>query len=62
VQRKALQAWDEERPLRELLQADPGAAALTPSALDEIFDLESFLVHVDEIFDRTLTTAEVAHV
>jgi hypothetical protein len=35
---------------------------LTPSALDEIFDLESFLVHVDEIFDRTLTTAEVAHV
>jgi adenylosuccinate lyase len=62
AQRNALRAWDEERPLRELLEADPDASALTPSALDEIFDLESFLVHVDEIFDRTLTTSEVAHV
>jgi adenylosuccinate lyase len=62
VQRNALRAWDEERPLRLLLEADPEAAALTASALDEIFDLDSFLVHVDEIFDRTLTTAEVAHV
>ena len=47
VQRNALRAWDEERPLRALLEADPDASALTPSALDEIFDLESFLVHVD---------------
>jgi adenylosuccinate lyase len=62
VQRNALRAWDEERPLRALLEADPDAAALTPSALDEIFDLDSFLVHVDQIFDRTLTTSEVAHV
>jgi hypothetical protein len=35
---------------------------LTPSALDEIFDLESFLVHIDQVFDRTHTTSEVAHV
>ena len=62
VQRNALRAWDDELPLRGLLEADPDASALTPSALDEIFDLESFLVHVDEIFDRTLTTSEVAHV
>jgi adenylosuccinate lyase len=62
VQRNALRAWDEEVPLRRLLEADPDAAALTPSMLDEIFDLESFLMHVDEIFDRTLTTSEVAHV
>jgi adenylosuccinate lyase len=61
VQRNALRAWDEERPLRSLLEADPDAAALDASALDEIFDLDSFLVHVDEIFDRTLTTLEVAH-
>ena len=54
VQRNALRAWDEELPLRGLLEADPGAAALAASALDEIFDLDSFLVHVDEIFDRTL--------
>jgi len=62
VQRNAMRAWDEERPLRALLEADPDASALTPSALDEIFDLESFLVHIDQIFDRTLTTSEVAHV
>jgi adenylosuccinate lyase len=62
VQRNALRAWDEAAPLRALLESDPGAAALTPSMLDEIFDLESFLTHVDEVFDRTLTTSEVAHV
>jgi adenylosuccinate lyase len=62
VQRNALRAWDDERPLRGLLEADPDASVLTPSALDEIFDLDSFLVHIDEIFDRTLTTSEVAHV
>jgi adenylosuccinate lyase len=62
VQRNALRAWDDEQPLRELLEADPDASVLTPSALDEIFDLDSFLMHIDEIFDRTLTTSEVAHV
>ena len=62
VQRNAMRAWDEEVPLRALLEADRDASALTPSMLDEIFDLESFLTHVDEIFDRTLTTSEVAHV
>jgi len=62
VQRNALRAWDDEQPLRELLEADPDASVLTPSALDEIFDLDSFLMHIDEIFDRTLTTSEVSHV
>ena len=37
-------------------------AALGPDALDAAFDLDSFLSHVDEIFDRTLTTLEVTHV
>src|SRR6476646_1463115 len=62
VQRNALRAWDDEQPLRGLLEADPDASVLTPSALDEIFDLDSFLMHIDEIFDRTLTSSEVAHV
>jgi adenylosuccinate lyase len=62
VQRNALRAWDEERSLRALIEGDPDASALTPSMLDEIFDLESFLAHVDDIFERTLTTSEVAHV
>ena len=34
---------------------------LDPAALDAAFDLESFLRHVDEIFDRTLQTLGTAH-
>jgi adenylosuccinate lyase len=63
VQRNALAAWDGEVPLRDLLAADPEVAAVLDAAeLDRIFDLDSLLVHVDEIFDRTLRRPEVAHV
>ncbi|HLK42976.1 MAG TPA: lyase family protein, partial [Thermoleophilia bacterium] len=62
VQRNALAAWDREIALRPLLEADPDAAVLDAAALDEIFDLDSFLRHVDEVFDRTLQTLEVTHV
>jgi adenylosuccinate lyase len=62
VQRNALAAWDRETALRPLLEADPDAAVLDAAALDEIFDLDSFLRHVDEVFDRTLQTLEVTHV
>ena len=63
VQRNALAAWDGELPLRDLLAADPEVAAVLDAAeLDRIFDLDSLLVHVDEIFDRTLRRPEVAHV
>ena len=61
VQRNALRAWDEELPLRGLLESDPDAAVLDAGALDEIFDLDSFLTHVDAIFARVLHTPEVAH-
>jgi adenylosuccinate lyase len=61
VQRNALRAWDEELPLRGLLESDPDAAVLDAAALDEIFDLDSFLTHVDAIFARVLHTPEVAH-
>jgi adenylosuccinate lyase len=54
VQRNALRAWEEELPLRALLEADPEAAVLSAHALDQAFDLDSFLRFVDEIFDRTL--------
>jgi adenylosuccinate lyase len=63
VQRNALAAWDGEVQLRDLLEADAEVTAvLDAAALDGIFDLDSLLVHVDEIFDRTLRRAEVAHV
>jgi adenylosuccinate lyase len=63
VQRNALRAWDEETSFRELLEADPDAMALVDAvALDRVFDLESFLRHVDAIFERTLDALEVEHV
>jgi adenylosuccinate lyase len=62
VQRNALRAWDEELPLRALLGADPEASVLSADALDQAFDLDSFLRFVDEIFDRTLQALEVTHV
>jgi adenylosuccinate lyase len=60
VQRNALRAWDEELSLRALLEADP-EAVLDAEALDQAFDLDSFLRFVDEIFDRTLQALEVTH-
>ena len=63
VQRNALRAWDEETSFRDLLEADPDAMALVDAAaLDRVFDLESFLRHVDAIFDRTLDALEMEHV
>jgi adenylosuccinate lyase len=63
VQRNALRAWDEETSFRALLEADREAMALVDAAaLDRVFDLESFLRHVDAIFDRTLDALEVEHV
>jgi adenylosuccinate lyase len=61
VQRNALRAWDEDVELRGLIEADPAAGALDARTLDEAFDLDAFLRHVDEIFDRTLRTPEVTH-
>jgi len=63
TQRSALRAWDEEVAFRGLLEADPDASALLDTAaLDRVFDLESFLRHVDEIFERTLDALEVERV
>jgi adenylosuccinate lyase len=63
TQRNALRAWDEQVAFRGLLEADADAAALLDAAaLDRVFDLESFLRHVDEIFERTLDALEVERV
>jgi adenylosuccinate lyase len=59
VQRNALRAFEEELPLRQLLEADPEAAALLPDAtLDRIFDLDAALRNAGVAFDRL----ETAHV
>jgi adenylosuccinate lyase len=60
TQRNALRAWDERVPFRALLEADADAAQLLDAAaLDRVFDLDSFLRHVDGIFERTLDAMEV---
>jgi adenylosuccinate lyase len=50
VQRDARAAWDEGRPFREVLEADP-EVTLTPEALDHAFDLSRTLRHVHRFTD-----------
>ncbi len=53
VQRNALRAADERRPLRELAEADPDVTgALTPGRLAACFDDAVYLRHVEEIIGR----------
>ncbi|MGN6122061.1 MAG: adenylosuccinate lyase [Sphingomonas oligoaromativorans] len=55
VQRNAMKVWesDGELSLLELLKADPEVtAALTPSEIEDKFDLGYHFKHVDTIFDR----------
>jgi adenylosuccinate lyase len=58
VQRNAMQAWDEERDFRKLVEADGEIAArLEPGAFNAIFDLAATVQHVDTVFDRLATLA-----
>jgi adenylosuccinate lyase len=50
VQRNAMRAWEEERPLRELTAADSEIAARVD--LDEVFDETAYTKHVDTVFER----------
>ncbi len=53
VQRNALRAADERRPLRELLATDPDVAQrLSLGNLDALFDDAAFLVHVPAVLAR----------
>jgi adenylosuccinate lyase len=53
TQRNAMQAWESEAPLRELLLADPEVRAILGEAeIAACFDLGYHLRHVDEIFTR----------
>ncbi|MEY3703276.1 MAG: hypothetical protein RLZZ561_896 [Pseudomonadota bacterium] len=55
VQRNAMKVWesDGQLSLLELLKADTEVtAALSPSEIEEKFDLGYHLKHVDTIFDR----------
>jgi adenylosuccinate lyase len=55
VQRNAMKVWesDGQLSLLELLKADPEVtAALSPAEIEEKFDLDYHLKHVDTIFAR----------
>jgi len=53
VQRAALRAADERRPLRDLINEDEVATAvLDGPAIDRCFEEESLLRHVGEVIDR----------
>ena len=53
VQAKAMQAWREQRPFRELVEAELAIRGrLTAAELDDCFDVRFHVRRVDEIFVR----------
>lgn len=53
VQRCAMKAWEEEKDLEEVLDSDKEAKKfLNKEELEEIFDLDYHLKHVDTIFEQ----------
>jgi adenylosuccinate lyase len=53
VQRNAMAAWDEERPLIELLKSDPEVTDhLDPAEIERCFDPARYLQNSAAIFDR----------
>jgi adenylosuccinate lyase len=53
VQSNAQQAWDEGKPLRDLLGAEPAVTdRLDAGRLDELFDYGRFTRHASTVFER----------
>jgi adenylosuccinate lyase len=53
VQKNAMKVWEEGRTFKELLLEDAGIGKyLSKKEIEEIFDLDYHLKHVDSIFDR----------
>ena len=58
VQGHAMAAWAEEADFRARVSADPEVkAVLKPAEVDEVFRLERYLVHVDDVFARVFGEA-----
>ncbi len=56
VQRNAMRSWNGEGPLLDLLKADEDVTKAIPIAqLEQLFDLDYHLKHVDTIFNRVFT-------
>jgi len=53
VQPRAMQAWEEQRSFRAILEEEPRITELlSPAELDDCFDYRHHLQHVDTIFAR----------
>ena len=53
VQRNAMRAWESGQQFKELIMEDPGIGEyLSRHEIEEIFDLNYHLKHVDDIYDR----------
>ena len=53
VQRNAMRAWDEELDFVQLSRDDDAIASrLGGDRLDEVFDLQATVAHIDNVFDR----------
>ena len=53
VQRNATAAWDEARPLMELLKSDPEVTQhLDPAEIDACFDPSRYLENIGIVFER----------
>jgi len=50
VQRHSMRAWEEEGDFERLVRDDPDLAGRV--ALDQVFDLDATVRHVDTVFDR----------
>jgi adenylosuccinate lyase len=56
VQRHAMLAWEEERDFRAIVAADPAIASRVD--LDDVFDLDATVRHVDTVFARLQALAQ----
>jgi len=53
VQKNAMRAWEEEKPFRELIGQEPMVMEkLTTEELDDCFDIQHHLKHVNDIFAK----------
>ena len=53
VQANAMKAWHDDLDYRSLLEADPEVTSrLSMQQLDELFDVNAYLVHIDDSFRR----------
>jgi len=60
MQRNAMESWKGIKRFLSLLRADPEVtASLSPEELESLFDVQYYLRHIDEIFERLgLTEAQ----